>query len=149
MGELHPPVVHFAIALSISGVLFEIFYLITKMPLFSSASLLNLLLAIPFAWASWFTGHQAEEAVEKFVEGTPAYELLEAHETLGLVVAVLITLLALLKLLAFFRNSKGFKIAVLILGIAVTVAVVLQGRIGGKMVYEYGVGVKPLMEVKE
>jgi uncharacterized membrane protein len=82
MGEFHPPVVHFAVALSISGVLFEIFYLITKKPLFSSASLLNLLLAI--------------------------------------------------KLLAFFRNSKGFKIAVLILEIAVTVAVVLQGRIGGK-----------------
>jgi len=110
MEELHPPVVHFAVALSISGVLFKTFYLITKIPLFSSASLLNLLLATPFVWVSWFTGHKAEEMVEKFVEGAPAYELLETHETLGLVVAVLITLLSLLKLVAFFRNSKGFKI---------------------------------------
>jgi len=146
MFNLHPPMVHFVIALTISGTLFEILYFVTKREVFSNASLLNFLLAVPFGWGAWFTGHQQEEIVRDFIKNTYASSLLETHETVGLIVALLVTVLAILKLISYGRNIKALNLAVIVVSLITSAIIVYQGNIGGKMVYLYGVGVKPVME---
>lgn len=138
--------VHFVIALSISGAFFELLHFITRKDIFSNASLLNFLLAVPFGWAAWFTGHKQEEIVEDFIKNTHAYSLLETHETIGFIVAVLVTILAILKLMSSYRNVKALNLIVLLVSLITSAIIVYQGNIGGKMVYIYGVGVKPVME---
>ncbi|RUM31748.1 MAG: hypothetical protein DSY32_00835 [Aquifex sp.] len=146
MEVLHPPVVHFVIALTVTGILFEISRLVFKKEIFNSGSLLNLMLAVVFAWIAFFAGHLDEEKFEKFIEHSRAYTTLEYHETLGLVVAILITALGFLKLIEYFKGSRLLRSLLIILCLVTFILVLLQGNLGGKLVYEYGTGVKPVME---
>ncbi|NPA32446.1 MAG: DUF2231 domain-containing protein [Aquificae bacterium] len=147
MVELHPPVVHFAIALPLAGLLFEVLYRLTGREIFSHGAFLNFSLGAVFVWLAWLTGGMAEEAVEEAVEGTPAYGILELHETLGLVVSFLVTALAVFKFLEF--KGKRVGVFVIVLGFLTGALLVVQGRLGGKLVYEHGVGVKVMSEERE
>jgi len=144
MGELHPPVVHFAIALTIAGVVFEILAHTFGRKDLENAGFYAFLTGVLFVWLAWLTGGAAEEAVEEAVEGTPAYRVLEIHETLGTVLLVLFTLLAVLRILAKVKESRNLRILFITLGVIGAILMTLQGRLGGMLVYQYGVGVKAL-----
>ncbi|AAC06957.1 DUF2231 domain-containing protein [Aquifex aeolicus] len=146
MEVLHPPIVHFTIALTITGIIFEVLWFTFKRDIFNAGALLNLGFAVIFAWLAFFTGHLDEEKAEKLIENTPAYNILEYHETLGLIVAIAITLLGILKIFNYLKPSNLLRVFILVLGLITFVLVILQGNLGGRLVYDYGVGVKPVME---
>jgi len=151
VGELHPPVVHFAIALSITGVVFELLGRVLHKKELTEAGFYTLLVGVLFLWLAWFTGHSAEELVEEFVEKSPAYELLELHEGIGNFLPFFFTLLAGIRVYLKIKDSRKLRILFLLLGVIGIILVVVQGRLGGKLVYEYGVGVKTsvIMEKEE
>ena len=146
LGELHPPIVHFAIALVITSVLFDLFGLILKKESLKNAGFWTLMAGAIAVILAFITGHQAEELVEKAIEGSQAYKRLEIHETVGTISLIMTLLLASFRILLTKITDVRLMGIYLIAGFIVMAIIGLQGRIGGKLVYEEGVGVKPVME---
>ncbi len=142
LAEFHPPVVHFAIALTIMGVLFDIAGFILKKESLKNAGFWTFIFGVFAVWGAVITGHQAEEIVEHFIEGTYAEKLLETHEEIGEFLPWIFTGLGLFRGYLFFKEKTPLFVLYLIAGLVAAGIIGYQGRIGGKMVYEYGVGVK-------
>ncbi|ACO04741.1 MAG TPA: DUF2231 domain-containing protein [Persephonella sp.] len=142
LSQLHPPMVHFAIALVMIGVFFDIAGFVLKKDHLKHAGFWTIVFGMLAVWGAAFTGHQAEELVEEAIKGTAAYELLEKHEEIGEILPWAVTVLGLLRIYLFFKSKDLLFIVYLIAGIVVAGVIGLQGRIGGKLVYEHGVGVK-------
>lgn len=146
MEVLHPPIVHFAIGLTIVGIILELLWFAFKKEMFNTGALLNLGFSVIFVWIAFFAGHADEEKFEEVIKNTQAYTILEYHETLGLIVAVVVSILGGLKVLNYVRPIKFLRFLLVVLSLITFVLAVAQGNLGGKLVYEYGVGVKPVME---
>ena len=146
MAELHPPIVHFAIALTMVGVFFDLVGFVLNRDSLKKAGFWSLVVGVAALWAAMFSGEAAEEVVEHFAKAVKAEELLERHETLGKLLPWLFTVVGGLRVYLYLKENRKLFVAYLIVGIVGVALVGLQGRLGGKMVYEYGVGVKPLME---
>ncbi len=142
LSQLHPPVVHFAVALIIVGVLFDTAGYFLKKDHLKHAGFWTIVFGMLAVWGAAFTGHQAEEIVEEAIKGTVAYELLEKHEEIGEILPWIVTVLALLRSYLFFKPKNSLFLVYILAGIITASIIGLQGRIGGKLVYEYGVGVK-------
>jgi len=90
--QLHPPVVHFAIALTITGILFEVLYFIFRLKSLRHAGFWTFMFGVIAVWIAMLTGDQAAELVEDNVYGT-AKELLENHEEIGEILPWIFTVL--------------------------------------------------------
>ncbi|BCD60552.1 MULTISPECIES: DUF2231 domain-containing protein [unclassified Nitratiruptor] len=138
---LHPPIVHFAIAIPVIVLLLEIANLIVKRKCVGVISSLLLLLATLIYFAAFFTGK---------TDGSEAYALLshdgqaelKEHKLLGLYLVYGISLLFILKLIIAAINNKIAKIVFTLL-VAIFVGFALkQGKDGGELVYKYGANVQ-------
>ena len=138
---LHPPIVHFAIAIPIVILLLEISNLFVKKKCVGVISTLLLLLVTLVYFAAFFAGK---------TDGSEAYSLLssdgqkelKAHKLLGIYLVYGISLLFLIKLIIAAINNRIAKIIFVVL-LAVFVGFALkQGKDGGELVYEYGANVK-------
>ncbi len=142
LAQLHPPVVHFAIALIIVSVIFDILgYLLNKNSL-KNAGFWTMIGGVIAVIGAFITGVQAEEVVEEFIEGTKAYDLLEKHEELGESLPWIVLIVGGFRLFLNLKESKKIFGLYLIIALLTAGVVGYQGRLGGKLVYEYGVGVK-------
>ena len=146
MAELHPPIVHFAVALTIIGVIFDLLGFILKKESLKHAAFWTFIVGVLAVWGAMFSGEAAEEAVEHFIEGTNAEKVFEHHEELGKFLPWIFTGLGLFRVYLYVKENSKLMIIYLIAAFIGIGLIGYQGRLGGKMVYEYGVGVKPLME---
>ncbi len=146
MAELHPPIVHFAVALTIIGVIFELLGFTLKRESLKHAAFWTFIVGVLAVWGAMFSGEAAEEAVEHFIEGTNVEKVFELHEELGKILPWIFTVLGLFRVFLYIKESSKLMIIYLIAAIIGIGLIGYQGRLGGIMVYEYGVGVKPLME---
>ncbi|WP_457642249.1 DUF2231 domain-containing protein [Persephonella sp.] len=145
LAQLHPPIIHFAIALVIIGVIFDIAGFVLKKDSLKHAGFWTIIIGAIAVWSAAISGHQAEELVEEAIKGTAAYQLLEQHEELGEILPWTTTLLGLFRIFLHFKPNNLLFGLYLLAGIAIAGMIGFQGRIGGKLVYEYGVGVKTHM----
>lgn len=138
MPNLHPVFVHFPIALIAVITFCEIAALLTRRTIFREASVIMAIFALLGAIASVATGLAAEETVWHDDAG---HELMEIHETVGLIFLGIIILYSTFRVV--FRNRYGITswictfLAVVGLGV-----VFYTGYLGGEMVFRHGVGVK-------
>ena len=146
MESLHPPIVHFAIALVITSVIFDLFGSILKKESLKNAGFWTLIVGAIAVVGAFLTGHGAEEIVENAIKGTEAYKRLEIHETVGTVVLVAVLILTAFRIFLTKKSDIRLMGIYLLAGFIVLAIVGLQGRIGGILVYQFGVGVKPVME---
>ena len=146
MAELHPPIVHFAIALTIIGIIFDILGFALKKESLKYAGFWVFIIGIVAVWGAMLSGEAAEELVEKFVENTKVEEIFETHEELGKILPWIFTGLGLFRVYLYIKENSKLMIIYLILAFIGIGLIGYQGKLGGKMVYEHGVGVKPLME---
>jgi len=135
---LHPPIVHFAIALTITGVIFELLYFITRRESLKHAGFWTFIAGAFFVVLAAISGHLAEEAVEHIATG-PAHEILETHEELGNILAGLLVVLAIFRIFIYLTENKKLYPLFLLGAIISALLVAYQGNIGGKLVYEYGI----------
>ena len=142
LAQFHPPVVHFAIALVIAGILFDIAGFVLSRESLRNAGFWTIIFGAFAVWGAMFTGHYAEEIVEDAVKGTPAYELLEVHEEIGEILPWVVSVLAGFRVFLTLRPNKKLFILYLLAGLVIAGIVGFQGRLGGKMVFEYGIGIK-------
>ncbi|WP_029521667.1 DUF2231 domain-containing protein [Persephonella sp. KM09-Lau-8] len=146
MAELHPPIVHFAIALTIIGVIFELLGFALKRESLKHAAFWTFIVGVLAVWGAMISGEAAEEAVEHLIEGTYAEKVFEPHEELGKILPWIFTGLGLFRIFLYVKENSKLMVIYLIAAFIGIGLIGYQGRLGGKLVYEYGIGVKPLME---
>lgn len=147
IASFHPKVVHFAIALLLTYVLFELLYLIFKKDFLNKSATLILFLGVVGALASLLTGNQAYHYAEYLFDNYDVKIPLGAidhHEdyatwTLYWFLGILI--------IRFFSNIRDkfrgwLQIAVFVLSLVGVFLVYETGEKGGELVYKYGVGTK-------
>ncbi len=133
----HPVVVHFPIALFISALFFKLAGLAFRKESFQNTAVyLYVFAALITPWIVRSGGWEADRM-------NLHHPLLDAHERFAL--WTMWTSLMSLPVLWFIRKEypKYFSIIFLVVVLLTAGCVVLTGDRGGRMVYEYGVGMKP------
>lgn len=139
--HLHPMVVHFPIALLITGFLFEIAGLVIKKEFFSKAGFYLLILGSAGVLAAYFSGQNAGSGIE---EAGPLKDALEMHEDAALLAAILSGVALAVRLgLVFYKKYQGaLKYVSVILFFAAVLAIGKTGYYGGDLVYKHAAGVQ-------
>lgn len=137
---LHPRAVHFPIALSLAGVLFVALGLFRRKPPWIAYGQMSLLLGWLGTLAAVVTGLFDQSAAPQ----TPAVlAVINQHITagIGLLVALGLALYWPLRNKRLWEpgTARGGYLALLLL---VVVLVLIEGWLGGKLVYQLGVGVR-------
>lgn len=133
--ELHPAVVHYPIALGVTGALALLAYAFMRRDWMRWFGPILLTLALAGAGAAYFSGQSAEDRAEKI--GVPEAAI-EEHESAGI---WSLGALALTTLLAWATVGARRAVWVAALLALVSSAVVLRtAHLGGKLVFIHGAG---------
>ena len=138
MHPIHPMVVHFPIALLITGVAFEALALWRQSDRLRATSLDLLVVGVLAAGLAVVTGHVAEEAVEH--SGIPE-EALEIHEKLGFAVFWIFAAVLGFRLAVRWHWIRETYVLSLLLGIVGVIVLLVASYFGGELVYSLGAGV--------
>jgi uncharacterized membrane protein len=142
--HIHPAVDHFTVALLIVAVVTDLVASLfsTRMWLRYSALAL-MILGTAAAWGSNLTGGWEADRVWKAVKaaGGPAFATLDRHAELGDWLPWVFLVLALWRIgVQLFGFMAGTRWLYLLVAVLAAVAISYQGYLGGKLVYDYGVG---------
>jgi len=138
---LHQPLVHFAVAIPVLVLLFEIIniFLNSKSLKIITSTLLFLTIAILFS--AYLTGTADGKAA--IDSGTfNALNDLKEHKLLGMYLFYGSIGIFVFKLLSLVINKTGFRVFYVLLLIGFVASVLHQGKEGGELVYKYGANVK-------
>ncbi|SFZ97559.1 ORF 73 ECLF1 [hydrothermal vent metagenome] len=138
---MHPPVVHFIIALPLIVLLLEIVNLIAKKRAIGIVSFLLLILTSVAAFAAYQTG---------ITDGKEAWDLLSQagqadlkdHKTLGIYLMLFSAVVLVFKLLSSVIKKGLMKAIYLVVLIFFVIGILKQGKDGGDLVYIHGANVE-------
>ena len=137
MESLHPLVVHFPIALLLTALLTDLLAVALKRPSLHPIALWNLGLGTAGAAVAVLTGLQAEDIGKHSFE---IWQVIERHKRLGIITLILgVGLLAwrLSRRDRLTPRARWMTIAVMLI---MALTVTFGARLGGRLVYEFGVG---------
>ena len=137
METFHPLVVHFPIALLLSAVAVDGLALLLKRPALHRIALWNLCLGTLGAGAAVLTGLQAEGVAKHSFE---IWKVMALHERLGITTLILGLMASGLRLFTRDRLSPRLRFFTVALMLAMACTVAFGGYLGGRLVYEFGVG---------
>ena len=137
MQSAHPLVVHFPIALLTTAVLLELAAFIVMRPALHRVALWNLALGTLAAGAAVFSGLRAEEVAKHSFD---IEHVMELHERLGIATLIGGTLITAFRLLKRDQRSRGARWFVLVLMLVMLGTLTYGAHLGGRLVYEFGVG---------
>ena len=137
MQSVHPLVVHFPIALILSAFLVDVLALVLKRPHLHRVALWNLCLGTLAAGAAVLTGLQAQDVAKHSFE---IWEVMELHEKLGITTLILGLMSCGLRL--GLRDTLGPRLRAfaMLLALAMVSTLTYGASLGGRLVYEFGVG---------
>ncbi len=138
---LHPRVVHFPIALSLVGALFAAIGLLRRQERWFSYGQLSLLLGGLGTLAAALTGLIDQSGAP---QEAAVLALINQHITAGILLAVAIGLALYwpLRNRQLLHSNHSVRWGYLVLLSAVVLLVLVSGWLGGRLVYQFGVGVK-------
>jgi uncharacterized membrane protein len=139
--RLHPITVHFAIALFLIAVLFDVAAIVTKKRQFHWAAWVNLVLAATAAVTAVAAGMTAEVLLKPTHE---AHQILDTHKLLGFSSMAGILFLAGWRFVLRGQFPQRGVLLYLALSLAGVGAISGAGYYGGELVYEQGVGVRAI-----
>jgi uncharacterized membrane protein len=139
--QLHPFVDHFTVALILIGILTDLAASLIPTRLWIRYMALSLMiLGTAGAWASNLTGGWDADRVWDAVHG-PGKVILERHAKLGDYLPWVFLALALWRIgVQFAGFIAASRPIYLLLAVIAGGAIIYQGRLGGEMVYDYGIG---------
>ncbi len=142
MNILHPPFVHFVVALPVIALFSQFTYMVTKDKAYSKAALRIIAFAL---LASIFSVISGLSDVQKILENHTIIQdginILNNHKIFGFIVVAILLATSLTKWFAISKDSPSLENISLIL-IMISLAVSLyQGRSGGTLVYKYSAGI--------
>lgn len=132
--EIHPSIVHYPLALAPLAIAADLIGVITGRRSALRMGKRLMPIAAASAAAAGVTGLVAQEVVK--LQG-PASDLLKTHRTLNMGGLIALTALAAVR-----SRSLAPSPAVLALGLATVATMAYSAYLGGRMVYEHGVGVR-------
>jgi len=149
IAHIHPMLVHFPLALLPVALGAQLLALVKGQGLFdhrslSSMGLSLILIAAIMAVAASFFG---DIALDKAISIGVPLSLMENHEELGTLSAVLLAVLATAEIW-FYRKiniNRTLNIGFLIAGFVVLLLILTTAWFGGQLVYEHGVNVTPVV----
>lgn len=142
MNLLHPPFVHFVVALPIVALFSQFTYMVTKDKSYSKAALRIIGFAFLTSVFAILGGiHDAQNVMENNNIIKDGINFLNNHKIFGFVVVFALLVTSLTKWFAISKDSTILENISLIL-IIITLSVSLyQGRSGGELVYKYSAGI--------
>lgn len=154
LAQLHPKIVHFPIALLSTYVLLEIIGVVFKRDFFSKTAHLILLLGVLGALAAVLTGNQAEDVAHLWLKQGANINVnaIENHSTYANITLWFFAALLVLRTFAVLKKKfTGYiKYAFVVLAIIGFLFIYQTGKLGGKLVYDYGTGTQlKKMEIKK
>lgn len=142
--HIHPGVDHFTVAILIVAVLADLFASMFSTRLWLRYAALALIIAgTAAAWGSQVTGGWEAGRVWDAVKtaGGPAYDTLHRHAQLGDWLPWVFLVLAIWRIgIQLFGFMAGMRGLYLLFAVLAAVAIAYQGYLGGKLVYDYGIG---------
>jgi uncharacterized membrane protein len=129
--------------LFVISIVFDLLAHFTGKKSLEQASWWNLVFAATFSVVTVASGLSAEDGVPR---AGGAHDLLELHETLGLITMGIILLLAIWRGLTRGELPRKFRPIYLAMGIAGLGTITTGGFFGGELVYRFGIGVAPVTE---
>ena len=137
MESIHPLIVHFPIALLIAALVFECLSLVFRVEAWRVTARWCLVAGAIGAAAAVASGLQAEKIAKHSFE---IHQVMEQHEQFGIAVLVGSALLSIYGLVDLRRPIPFPRVAYVILLFLVTLTLSLGAHLGGRLVYEFGVG---------
>lgn len=143
---LHPAVVHFVVVLPFLALLFELISLWPKARQIAPVVPVLLLLAAAAGVVAVLSG---EAAHDEAVIPPAARALMEQHEELGEKAMVGLLVLAAVRLILWRmeRFASWVRVAWVLVLLAAAAAVGYNGKLGGKLVFDHGVGTRPSLTI--
>ena len=137
MESVHPLVVHFPIALLLTTLFLDGLGLVFKRPGLHRIALWNLGLGAFGAAVAVRTGLEAAEIAKHNLE---IHQVMELHRKLGIATLSLATLVFGWRLLARDRLTTRARALTLLIMLAMAGTLSFGAHLGGRLVYEFGVG---------
>jgi uncharacterized membrane protein len=143
--QLHPVADHFTIALLVTSVAIDLAASLAPSRTWMRRTALTLLiLGTIAAAASWLTGTWEHDRLHDLVLGD-AHDVLERHELLGeWLLYTFMVLVVWRSIIEAFNFAAGLRPAYLVVALLAVAALSYQAHLGGKLVYQYGVGTQLL-----
>ncbi|MFZ8864137.1 MAG: DUF2231 domain-containing protein [Thermocrinis sp.] len=129
--KVHPPVVHFAIALPVALLVIDLYYRFKKIQPDGLHALITYLSVLAVVGGT-ISGIIAHEPVEDILHHTPVFEI---HEYLGLSLTPLFLALGVVRFL--IHRKPVFRNVFTVLLVLLVILLFYQGNLGGKIVYEH------------
>lgn len=137
MESVHPLVVHFPIALLLTAILLDLAALALRRPALHRVALWNLALGTLGAAAAVWTGLRAAEIAKHTFA---IHQVMELHRKLGIATLILGGFAVAWRLVVRDRLSRPWRVATLFIMLAMTGTLIYGAHLGGRLVYEFGVG---------
>lgn len=142
MNILHPPFVHFIVALPLIALFSQFTYMVTKDKAYSKAALRIIAFALLTSIFAIMSGiSDAQKVLENHTIIQDGINILNNHKTFGFIVLAILLVTSLTKWFAISKDSASLENISLILIIISLSASLYQGRSGGTLVYEYSAGI--------
>ena len=139
MLNIHPYFVHFPIAILSVGLLWDLLGILLKKESLKNAGWWAQVFGVIAIIITVTTGLIAANSA---AHSEAAHEIMETHETIGLIVAGAFILLLIWRI--FLKTSlpskRVYQTVYLAIGILAVVTMLYGAHLGGKLVYEFGVG---------
>jgi len=142
MNVMHPPFVHFVVALPVVALFSQFTYQVTKDPAYSKAALRIIGFSFLISLFALFSGiNDANKIMEGHTILQEGIAVLQNHKIIGFVVVALLLVTSLTKWFAVSKDSSALEMLSLVLIIVTLMTSLYQGRGGGSLVYQYGGGI--------
>jgi uncharacterized membrane protein len=142
MNVMHPPFVHFVVALPVVALFSQFTYQVTKDPAYSKAALRIIGFSFLISLFALFSGiNDANKIMEGHTILQEGIAVLQNHKIIGFVVVALLLVTSLTKWFAVSKDSSTLEMLSLVLIIVTLMTSLYQGRGGGSLVYQYGGGI--------
>ncbi len=137
MESVHPLIVHFPIALILTALVLDLLAVSLNKPHLHRIALWNLSLGTLGAGVAVLTGLQAAEVAKHSFE---IWQVMEWHERLGITTLILGLMVVAWRWWKRDQFSRRARLLVLAVMMVMASTLGLGGYLGGRMVYEFGVG---------
>jgi len=137
MESVHPLIVHFPIALILTALVLDLLAVSLNKPHLHRIALWNLSLGTLGAGVAVLTGLQAAEVAKHSFE---IWQVMELHERLGITTLVLGLIVVAWRLKRRDQLSRRARLLALTLMLIMASTLGMGAYLGGRMVYEFGVG---------
>ncbi len=137
MESVHPLIVHFPIALLLAAVFLDLLALTLRRPGLHRVALWNLSLGTVGAAVAVLTGLQAEDIAKHSFE---IWKVMGLHERLGITTLILGLMATAIRLRYRDQLTPRTRLLSLLIMLAITSTLAYGAFLGGRLVYEFGVG---------